>query len=146
MKSNVNISIRGMQNNSQEETVEVVSFGEMYERDNQIFVSYEEASDEEAGADCDIIKSLMKVCPGQVEIIKRGAAETHMVFVEGKDTISYYSTPFGEMEVSIHTDHLEKMETERGFQILLKYALEINSAHVSDCNVDIRVEQRNTGA
>ena len=68
-----------------------------------------------------------------------------MVFVEGKDTISYYSTPFGEMEVSIHTDHLKKMETEKGFQILLKYALEINSAHVSDCNVDIRVEQRNGG-
>ncbi len=142
MKTDVKISIRGMQNGTLGEAIEIVSVGEMYEKDGQIYVSYEEGTDAAPGMDCETVKSLLKVCPEQVEIIKKGAAETHMVFVEDKDTISYYSTPFGEMEVAIHTDQLERISTEKGFQILLKYALEINAAHMSDCNVDIRVETR----
>lgn len=140
MKTDVKISIRGIQDNADEESVEVVSLGEMYEKGGQIYVSYEEGTEGACGADCDLVKSMLKVCPDQVEIIKKGAAETHMVFVEDKDTISYYSTPFGEMEVAIHTDKLEQINTEKGFRILLKYALEVNAAHMSDCNVDIRVE------
>lgn len=140
MKTDVKISIRGIQDNADEESVEVVSLGEMYEKGGQIYVSYEEGTEGACGADCDLVKSMLKVCPDQVEIIKKGAAETHMVFVEDKDTISYYSTPFGEMEVAIHTDKLERINTEKGFRILLKYALEVNAAHMSDCNVDIRVE------
>ena len=141
MKTDVKISIRGMQNGVGGDAVEVVSLGEMYEKGDGIYVSYEEGTDAAAGMDCDVVKSLLKICPDQVEIIKKGAAETHMVFVEDKDTISYYSTPYGEMEVAVHTDQLEQINTEKGFQILLKYALEINAAHMSDCDVDIRVEQ-----
>lgn len=63
-----------------------------------------------------------------------------MVFIEDRDTISYYSTPFGELEVAIHTDRLERRERDNGFQILLEYALEINASHMSNCNVDIRVD------
>lgn len=47
------------------------------------------------------------------------------------------------MEVTIHTNRLEQMETQHGFQILLQYTLEINTAHVSDCSVEIRVERMN---
>lgn len=140
MKTDVKISIRGIQNNVKDDSVEVVSLGEMYEKDDLICVSYEEGADAASGMDCDIINSLLKIHPNQVEMIKKGSAETHMVFVQDKDTISYYSTPFGEMEVTIHTNKLERLDTENGFQIFLNYALEINTAHVSDCNVDIRVE------
>lgn len=140
MKTDVKISIRGIQNSAEEDSVEIVSLGEMYEKDDNIYVSYEEGAEAASGVDCDIVKSMLKICPKQVEIIKKGPTETHMVFVQDKDTISYYSTPFGEMEVAIHTNRLERLNTEQGFQIFLNYALEINAAHVSDCNVDIRVE------
>ncbi len=140
MKKNVKVSISGIQNNDNEETVEVVSVGEMMQRDDHICVSYEEAADNAAGVDCQLVKSMLKVKPDQIEIIKKGAAQTHMVFVEDRDTISYYSTPFGELEVAIHTDRLERKERDDGFQILLEYALEINASHMSNCNVDIRVD------
>lgn len=140
MKKDVKISISGVHNNSQEETVEVVSMGELYEKDDKIYVSYDEASEGASGVDCEIVRSLLKVNQDQVEIIKKGVTETHMVFIEDKDTISYYSTPFGELEVAIHTDRLEKTINERGFQILLEYALEVNASHMSNCNVDIKVE------
>lgn len=140
MKKNVKVSISGIQNNDNEETVEVVSVGEMLQRDDHICVSYEEAADNAAGVDCQLVKSMLKVKPDQIEIIKKGAAQTHMVFIEDRDTISYYSTPFGELEVAIHTDRLERKERDNGFQILLEYALEINASHMSNCNVDIRVD------
>ena len=140
MQKNVKVSISGIQNNDNEETVEVVSVGEMMQRDDHICVSYEEAADNAAGVDCQLVKSMLKVKPDQIEIIKKGAAQTHMVFVEDRDTISYYSTPFGELEVAIHTDRLERKERDNGFQILLEYALEINASHMSNCNVDIRVD------
>ena len=140
MKKNVKVSISGIQNNDGEETVEVVSVGEMMQRDDHICVSYEEAADNAAGVDCQLVKSMLKVKPDQIEIIKKGAAQTHMVFIEDRDTISYYSTPFGELEVAIHTDRLERRERDNGFQILLEYALEINASHMSNCNVDIRVD------
>ncbi|MCM1245265.1 MAG: DUF1934 domain-containing protein [Roseburia sp.] len=140
MKKDVKVSISGVHNNLQEETVEVVSMGELYEKDDKIYVSYDEASDSAPGVDCEIVKSLLKVKKDQVEIIKKGITETHMVFIQDKDTISYYSTPFGELEVAIHTDRLEKTTNEQGFQIFLEYALEINAAHMSSCNVDIKVE------
>ncbi len=140
MKKNVKVSISGIQNNDNQETVEVVSVGEMLQRDDHICVSYEEAAEEAAGVDCQLVKSMLKVKPDQIEIIKKGAAQTHMVFIEDRDTISYYSTPFGELEVAIHTDRLERKERDNGFQILLEYALEINASHMSNCNVDIRVD------
>ncbi|MCI8363739.1 MAG: DUF1934 domain-containing protein [Eubacterium sp.] len=140
MKKNVKVSISGIQNNDNQETVEVVSVGEMLQRDDHICVSYEEAADNADGVDCQLVKSMLKVKPDQIEIIKKGAAQTHMVFIEDRDTISYYSTPFGELEVAIHTDRLERKERDNGFQILLEYALEINASHMSNCNVDIRVD------
>ena len=97
MKTEVKISIRGIQDNARDDSVEVVSLGEMQEKDGQIYISYEEGAEAASGMDCDIVTSLLKIHPKQVEIIKKGAAETHMVFVQDKDTISYYSTPFGEI-------------------------------------------------
>lgn len=140
MKKDVKISISGIHDNSQQETVEVVSLGELYEKDDKIYVSYDEAAEGASGVDCEIVKNLLKVNQDQIEIIKKGVTETHMVFIEDKDTISYYSTPFGELEVAIHTDRLEKVVNEKGFQIFLEYALEINASHMSSCNVDIKVE------
>lgn len=140
MKKDVKISISGIQDNENGEKVEVVSMGELYEKDNKIYVSYDDASEDVSDVGCQVVKSLLKVKPNQVEIIKKGVTETHMVFIEDKDTLSYYSTPFGELEVAIHTDRLEQSNTERGFRILLEYALEINAAHMSNCNVDIKVE------
>ena len=81
MKTDVKISIRGIQDNADEESVEVVSLGEMYEKGGKIYVSYEEGTEGVCGADCELVKSMLKVCPDQVEIIKKGAAETHIVFV-----------------------------------------------------------------
>ncbi len=140
MKKNVQVTICGIHTNAQEDSIEVVSVGEMEQKQGQICITYEEAADEEAGVDCEIVTSMLKIKGNQVEMIKRGAAQTHMVFIEGKDTISYYSTAFGELEVAVHTTRLEMKEMQNGFSIDLEYGLEVNSAHMSACRVEIKIE------
>ncbi len=140
MKRDVKISICGIHTNEGEDSVEVVSIGEMYEENDILCVSYEEASDEMDGVECEMVKNLMKIQNEQVQIIKKGPSQTHMVFMEGKDTLSYYSTPFGELEVVIHTSRLQQEQTEKGLEIYLEYALEVNAAHMSQSNVNIKIE------
>ena len=55
--------------------------------------------------------------------------------------LTYYSTPFGELEIVIHTDRLEHQKFDNGFHVELEYALEVNAAHMSNCNVRIQVEE-----
>lgn len=141
MKKDVKISIVGLHQNGTTDSLEVISFGEMYEEDGQTIVKYEEALDNSAGKDCEMVQSQLKLRENQVEILKEGGTQTHMVFVKDQDMLTYYTTPFGELEIVIHTDHLEQKKLDNGFHVELGYALEVNAAHVSDCNVRIKVEE-----
>ena len=100
-----------------------------------------EAMDDVEGEDCEMVQSQLKIRDGQVEILKEGGTRTHMVFVKNQDMLTYYSTPFGELEIVIHTDRLEHRKLDNGFHVELEYALEVNAAHMSNCNVRIQVEE-----
>ncbi len=139
MKRNVKVSISGI-HNSEADNIEVVSLGEMIQEENYGLITYEELSEDETGAGCEMIKCMLKLEEKHVEVIKKGANSVHLVFIEGQDSLTYFSTPFGELEVVLHTSRLERQDFENGFQIVLEYTMEINSAHVSDCNVCIKVE------
>ena len=64
-----------------------------------------------------------------------------MVFIPDQTTFTYYSTPIGEIEVSIHTNQIEKIELESGFFLKMDYDLEMNQTFISNCNVQVTVEQ-----
>ena len=141
MKKDVKISIAGLHENGTTDSLEVISFGEMYEENGETIVKYEEAMDDVEGEDCEMVQSQLKIRDGQVEILKEGGTRTHMVFVKNQDMLTYYSTPFGELEIVIHTDRLEHRKLDNGFHVELECALEVNAAHMSNCNVRIQVEE-----
>ena len=124
-----------------EDKVEVVSVGKMYEEEGAVCVSYEEMSDANEMGIVHVVNNLLKVQDNQVEVIKKGASESHMVFVPEQATYTYYSTPIGELEVSIFTKQIEREQTSKGFRLVLQYDLEMNQTMISQCNVDITVEQ-----
>lgn len=143
MEQEVKLRISGMQiqGGGAEDKVEVVSVGKMYEEDGAVCVSYEEMLDENETGVVHVVKNLLKVQDNQVEVIKRGSAESHMVFVPEQATYTYYSTPIGELEVSIFTKQIEHEQMTNGFRLMLQYDLEMNQMTISQCNVDIVVEQ-----
>ena len=133
MTKEVKLRICGMHMHGEDgdrDDVEVISVGQMCERDGFAWITYEE-----------VVKNLVKYKDDQLEIIKHGPAESHMVFVPNETTYSYYSTPVGELEIALSTKSLQKILTERGFHLKLDYDLELNQTFLSNCNVDIFIEE-----
>ncbi|MCR5692087.1 MAG: DUF1934 domain-containing protein [Eubacterium sp.] len=142
MREEVKIRIHGMHNMDEgdAEPIEILTMGEKYEEDGFLCVEYEEAIDETESGVVEVGNNLLKIKDDQVEIIKDGQIASHMVFVPGQTTVTYYSTPFGEMEVGIHTDKISKTPNDRGFDLQINYNLEMNQAFVSYCQVNVSIE------
>lgn len=143
MAQEVKLRIRGIQqqNASPDDKVEVISVGQMYERDGFTCISYDEVVEENENGVVQTVKNLLKIRDDQVEVVKEGASESHMVFVPERTTYSYYSTPVGELELSIFTNWIQKINTGTGFRLKMEYDLEMNQTFISKCSVDVAVEE-----
>lgn len=135
----VKIRIRGDQGVN-DDSVEVVSMGQMYEKDGFVCLTYEEVVDEEETGVVQVAKNMIRINEEQVEVIKKGPAQSHMVFVPDQTTFTYYSTPLGELEVSIFTDEIERITSDNGFSLNMQYQLEMNQTFISNSSVNIAVE------
>ena len=83
----------------------------------------------------------MKYTDVLFESIMHCSAQSHMVVCSKYTTFSYVSTPVWELEMSPSTKSLQKILTERGFHLKLDYDLELNQTFLSNCNVDIFIEE-----
>lgn len=142
MIQEVKLRVRGVQiqDEETEDNVEVVSVGQMCERDGFVCLTYEEVVAEDENNNVQVAKNLIKIREDQVEVIKKGPTESHMVFVPQQTTYTYYSTPLGELEVSIFTKQIKRVEKSTGFRLMMQYDLEMNHTFISQCSVDIEVE------
>ncbi len=141
MAQEVKITIHGLQAQGNGEPVEVVSVGQMEIQDGFACITYDEVVSEEENGLVQGVKNTLKISDGQVEVVKKGSAASHLVFIPDQTTFTYYSTPIGEIEVSIHTNQIEKIELESGFFLKMDYDLEMNQTFISNCNVQVTVEQ-----
>ena len=87
MKKEVKISISGMHENDDNDLLEVVSFGEMYEENGETIIEYEEALGDDTNEACEMIQCQLKICEDRVEMLKVGGMKTHMVFVKNEDML-----------------------------------------------------------
>lgn len=142
MTKEVLISISGLQLDiNEEEAVEVISVGTYYKKNGKHYLLYEELPMEEMGSR-KLTKNTIKISDNQVDIIKKGVSNTHMIFEKDKKNVTYYNTPFGELLIGIYTTNLEVVESEDEILVNLEYALDVNASHVSDCDIKIKVSAR----
>ncbi len=140
MKKEVLISISGLQFEiDKDDAVEVISIGDYYYRNNKHYIVYDEIAEDVEG----VTSCTMKIDEHQVDIIKRGSSNVHMVFEEGLKNSTFYQTPFGELQVGIFTHNIKVSEAEDKIVAEINYALDINYAHVSDCKIQIKITPRN---
>lgn len=142
MDKNVLISIAGLQyETDQEEALEIISPGEYYLKNGNHYVFYEELT-ENSDSGGGISKNRLKISPGYIELVKKGYNSTTMVFEQGKTTMSYYQTPFGNLLIGIHTTNIMIEEQEAGILASIEYSLDINYNHVSDCTIIIKIAEK----
>lgn len=140
MAQEIKITIHGLQAQGNDEPVEVVSVGQMDTQDGFLCITYDEVVSEEENGLVQVVKNQLKVSDQQVEVIKKGQAASHMVFIPDQTTFTYYSTPIGELEVSIHTNRIERVDYGDRFFLKMEYDLEMNQTFISSCSVNITVE------
>lgn len=137
MKKNVVITVRGLQRQvDEDEPVEVISAGTYLRKDDTHYLSYEEADE-----DGKITKNRIKITPDSIEMTKQGGITTQMIFMMGQKQYACYETPFGELTLGMTTKHIKVTEESRQLFAVLRYDLEVNGSHVSECELDIEVKE-----
>ena len=138
MNKEVIINISGLQLDAgTEEPIELMTTGDYYLKNGKHYVIYDELTD-----DSQVVKNRLKISPKVVEVTKKGASSSHMVFERGKENLTYYDTPFGSLLLGINTSKLDLEEKEDSMALHIDYGLSINSDHVSDCSIDVSIASK----
>lgn len=139
MTKDVLVLISGLQFEiNEDEAIEVISAGEYYFRNEKHFIQYDEVSSEENGLG-GITKNILKISEGQVEILKKGSSNVHMIFQENKKNMTYYNTPYGNLLVGIYTTSIKNTILEDKIVTKIQYSLEVNYTHVSECKITMQI-------
>ena len=78
-------------------------------------------------------------------MIKQGSIATQMIFVKGQKQYACYATPFGELTLGMTTKYIKVTEEEQQIFAELRYDLEVNGSHMSECELDINVKECTAG-
>ncbi|BCN28818.1 DUF1934 domain-containing protein [Anaeromicropila herbilytica] len=139
MTKDVLVSVAGLQFEvDQDAPIEVITTGEYYFKNQKHFVLYEEILDGYS----EVTKNTVKVSDKQVEIMKKGSSNVHMIFEENKKNMTYYNTPFGELLIGIHTTLIDVKEEEDNIQIKIEYILDVNYNYISNCEITIHIKAK----
>ena len=135
MTKDVLINISGLQMDVEPDNpIEMVTIGAYYLRNGKHYILYDELSE-----DNEVTKNVLKIGPNSVELTRKGAQGSHMVFEEGKENLSYYDTPFGSLLMGVNTSSIDWMEKEEEMRLQVDYDLSVNSDHVSKCKIDVNI-------
>lgn len=119
-----------------DEGVEVINIGSYYKRGGKHYVRYEEPA-ENSGV---VNVNLLKISDNEIELIAKGRTGTHMIFTMGKKNMTYYSTPFGGMNIGIDTYDVNVNDEENLITVDIDYGMELNLDYVAECHVHIEIE------
>jgi len=137
MTKEVELTIKGFQkyDTHEDNDLRTCTRGEYYYRNGGHYILYEEHTE----GFQESTRSMLKLKDGILEMTRKGLVNASMVFEKGKETVSRYKTPLGEMHLGIRTKELRVTEAEDVIQVKVVYALEAEGRHMSDCRIEILI-------
>ena len=143
MTKDVLVSVSGLQSELEEdEALEVVTPAIYHKQNGKHYIKYEEFL-EDSNRPTSV---LLKLSEQKMELLKKGEVNVHMLFEEGKQNTTIYQMPYGQLMMGLNTMSMSLEETETEINAEIIYGLDINYAHVSDCQIKIRVSARESGS
>lgn len=141
MKENVLITINSTQTTDGEaESLETIYPGKHRSLPDSNVILYQEVLPDDTGNATSLNKNKMKIGEHSLILTKKGTIDTEMIFDPGKTHRGFYKTPYGVFAMAIHTSCLEIQKTNDNIHILIQYTLELNGMHVSDCTMNIMIQ------
>lgn len=143
MTREILLRIKGLQimTDGAEPPVEVITTGTYFEKNGKHYIRYDEILEGFEGT----VQNLIKVADDSMEVTKRGVTNVHMVFEENKKNLTYYNTPFGNLQVGISTTDIALEHTEDSLDVKVDYALEVNYEHLADCTIQMNIQSKKGG-
>lgn len=139
MNKEVLVSISGMQfDNSDDSSIEVITTGEYYFKNNKHYIFYDEMLD---GTDL-VTKNTIKFDKDTFELKRKGAVNVHMVFDKKTKTMSNYNTPFGNIVIGIDTSDISFSESDNTIFVNVDYALDVNYEFLTNCQLKLKINSR----
>lgn len=136
MDKQVMLTLTGRQwDEEKNETVtEQSASGTLYERNGSLYILYDEKT-EEGGT----VKNSIKLKGALLELTKKGAVNTCMIFEPGREYMTDYATPFGSLRLGILTDSVEMRESGDQMEISASYMLTESGRVISHCIISIKI-------
>lgn len=141
MTEQVLISIKGLQfmgTDDEAEPIEMVTAGNYYQRNGHVFVMFDEVFE----GFTEYAHNLIKITDTVLEVRKKGVVNVHMIFEKEKKSISYYTTPFGTMQMGIAATNVEINRNDDHIDVIVEYALEVNNEYMADCSLVVNIKSK----
>lgn len=144
MKEDILISVKGLHTldkDGEQEEIEVISPGKYYFKNGKHYIFYEEQPQDGT----ERIRNRISLCDGLLELQKKGAMSTKMVFERNKRSESWYNTPFGNLLAGITVTDMQVKEDQQQIDVSIEYDLEVNYERLADCRIEIKVMEKDSG-
>ncbi|GAB6169206.1 DUF1934 domain-containing protein [Clostridium carnis] len=116
------ISVKSFTEIDKKDVIEVVTPGMFYVCDDGFKAEYEET--EISGMKG--TTTTLSIFEDIFILEREGSTSTKMDFKKGETAISLYNTPYGMMDLQIHTEYLEIDINENGGDIIAKYSMSLS--------------------
>jgi len=146
MKKDVLVTVTGLiytgDGEDEKDYIDVITPGKYYQKEGRHILVYEEMLE---GCD-EPIRNFVTITPDHVKIRKSGIVCSEMEFRTGETRTAFYSTPFGELEMSAETSSVTLKEREEELLADIRYTMTINGIQKNNCFVKILVQPKGEGS
>ncbi|NLL29501.1 MAG: DUF1934 domain-containing protein [Clostridiales bacterium] len=136
MGKNAFISLKSFNELDTDEVIEVITPGEFEKIENGFKAIYDET--ELSGMEG--TKTTLKILENELVLEREGSTSAKMNFKEGETSISMYNTPYGVLDLQIHTDELKLDINENGGDIFAKYSMALGGQPPIKTNLTVSVK------
>lgn len=136
MKKKALISVVSKQGEKDAESIEVVTPGTFYKRNESYYAVYSET--EISGMEG--TTTTLKISPQKFSLIRMGSTTATMDFETKSKTVSMYNTPYGTLELNIDTKELEMNVNDNGGEIFINYKMSIAGQKPQNTSLKINIK------
>lgn len=141
MKSNILISLTSIQWQDKEKSeTELLTKARLSKENNSYVISYEDTS---ATGFEGSVTTIQVDDNKNASIIRSGTANSALTLEMGKKHFCQYGTPYGSMQIGVFTHSIDN-KLEDGGQLYLKYTLDLNSSYLSDNEIILKIQNKDT--
>lgn len=124
---------------AEDETMTMLTSGEMELTDTSAVIRYEETLDESLPPQ----KVEVKIEEECLTMLRGGEYQTQMIFRIGSRYEGMYRTPFGEMDLAVYCTRLSYDLGDDGGEIELSYQLDLNGRFAAMHDMTLRLVRQN---